>query len=134
VSPAGFEAQSAELLAARPIGSTFWVRVQGQSMWPLLRSGDEVQAVRCGVDAVRPGDVAVVHRPGAPLVVHVVASTSPLRTEALLGAADPPEYQVIARAVTLRRGGVVLAWTRPAAAALRGLRLAYRLLRRPNAK
>ena len=56
-----------QVLRQLPEGGTLWVRGLGRSMWPLLRSGDSLQVLRCAAEAVAPGDLAVLLRALAPL-------------------------------------------------------------------
>jgi mycothiol synthase len=76
-------------------------------MWPLLRSGDAVQVLRCGAEAVSPGDIAVLARAGGGLTAHLVTGTSPLRTASFLGREDP-SAELLGRVVRVRTRGLVL--------------------------
>lgn len=93
------------VLVASPPGTRLWVRGLGRSMWPLLRSGDSLQVLRCGADAVAPGDVAVLLRADGGLTAHLVTGTSPVRTASLLGREDP-SAELLGRAVRVRTRGV----------------------------
>ncbi len=100
-------AELAAFLAASPPGTRLWVRGLGRSMWPLLRSGDAVQVLRCGAEAVAPGDIAMLARAGGGLTAHLVTSTSPLRTASFLGREDP-SAELLGRVVRVRTRGLVL--------------------------
>lgn len=91
-------------LAASPPGTRLWVRGLGRSMWPLLRSGDAVQVLRCGAEAVAPGDIAVLRRADGGLVAHLVTEASPVRTASLLGREDP-SAELLGRVVRVRTRG-----------------------------
>ncbi|PTL83806.1 N-acetyltransferase [Vitiosangium sp. GDMCC 1.1324] len=97
----------AELLRHLPEGGTLWVRGLGRSMWPLLRSGDAVQVLRCGAEAVAPGDLAVLLRADGGLTAHLVTGAAPVRTASLLGREDP-SAELLGRVVRIRTRGLVL--------------------------
>jgi len=100
---------SADVLAARPLGSRFSVRGVGRSMWPLLMSGDRLVVERCSLDAVRPGEIAVLRAPDHHLIGHLVVDTRPFRTSAFLGARDRTDLILLGRVVAIRRAGVRVA-------------------------
>lgn len=100
------------LLRELPQGSRLWLKGLGNSMWPLLRSGDPVQVARCGLESVALGDIAVLTRAGRGLVAHVVLSRSPLRTASLLGVEDPPA-ELLGRVERVRTREHVLVLARP---------------------
>lgn len=106
-----------EVLESLPPGQRLWVRGAGRSLYPLLRSGDSVRVQRCGPEALALGDVALV-RHGRQLVAHVVVSTRPWRTAALLGGVDPEDGVTLGRVVAVRRGRWVLPLPRPFSPAL----------------
>jgi mycothiol synthase len=93
-----------EVLRRLPEGATLWVRGLGRSMWPLLRSGDSVQVLRCGEEAVAPGDLAVLRRADGGLVAHLVTAASPVRTASLLGREDP-SAELLGRVIRVRTRG-----------------------------
>lgn len=93
-----------EVLRRLPGGATLWVRGLGRSMWPLLRSGDSVQVLRCGEEAVAPGDLAVLLRADGGLTAHFVTATSPVRTASLLGREDP-SAELLGRVIRVRTRG-----------------------------
>lgn len=95
------------LLRELPQGSRLWLQGLGQSMWPLLRSGDYVQVARCAPESVALGDMAVLARAGGGLMAHVVISRSPLRTASLLGVEDPPA-ELLGRVERVRTRSQVL--------------------------
>jgi mycothiol synthase len=76
-------------------------------MWPVLRSGDAVQVLRCGEDAVAPGDIAVLVREDGGLTAHIVVRTAPVRTASLLGREDAAA-ELLGRVIRLRTRGVEL--------------------------
>ncbi len=97
----------AELLRQLPEGHRLWVRGLGRSMWPLLRSGDAIQVLRCGAEAVAPGDLAVLVRADGGLTAHLVTGKAPLRTASFLGVEDAPA-ELLGRVVRVRTRGLVL--------------------------
>ncbi|MCP3144282.1 GNAT family N-acetyltransferase [Pyxidicoccus xibeiensis] len=101
-----------DVLESLPPGQRLWVRGAGRSLYPLLRSGDSVRVLRCGPGQLARGDVALMRR-GRQLVAHVVVSTRPWRTAALLGSEDPPGGVTLGRVVAVRRGQWVLPLPRP---------------------
>ncbi|WP_375767535.1 N-acetyltransferase [Archangium gephyra] len=94
-----------QLLRHLPEGGTLWVRGLGRSMWPLLRSGDSLQVLRCAAEAVAPGDLAVLLRADGGLTAHLVTGTSPVRTASLLGREDP-SAELLGRVIRVRTRGV----------------------------
>jgi hypothetical protein len=92
------------VLRRLPEGATLWVRGLGRSLWPLLRSGDSVQVLRCGAEAVAPGDLAVLLRADGGLTAHLVTATSPVRTASLLGREDP-SAELLGRVIRVRTRG-----------------------------
>ncbi|MFY0570878.1 N-acetyltransferase [Archangium lansingense] len=94
-----------QVLRALPLGRTLWVRGLGRSMWPLLRSGDSVQVLRCAAEAVAPGDLAVLLRADGGLTAHPVTGTSPVRTASFLGLEDPAA-ELLGRVVRVRTRGL----------------------------
>lgn len=96
-----------------------WIRVRGESMWPVLRAGDLAGFVR-RVEPAREGEVVVV-RAATGLIVHRVRDASP-RGLVLRGDAcvidDPalPPSRVLGRVESVFRGGALLSpaqWDRP---------------------
>lgn len=95
----------------------------GTSMWPELRAGDELRMVRVPYEAIRPGDILLVHQPhpacagepGRPvLLAHRVLKTYVESGRAMLvlkgdhrWVADPPVFyeQVVGRVEEARREG-----------------------------
>lgn len=75
-------------------------------MSPWLWSGDSLQFERCGEDALRPGDIALIRTPHGA-AAHIVRATRPLVTVNSRGVADKGA-DVLGRAVALRRGGRTL--------------------------
>ncbi|WP_052517900.1 hypothetical protein [Archangium violaceum] len=94
-----------QVLRQLPEGRTLWVRGLGRSMWPLLRSGDSIQVLRCAVEAVALGDLAVLLRADGGLTAHLVTGTSPVRTASLLGREDP-SAELLGRVIRVRTRGV----------------------------
>jgi hypothetical protein len=109
-----------ELLRSLPAGQAMWLPAAGNSLWPLVRSGDLLRVARGDEASLRPGDVALLEYPGA-LVAHLVERVEPLRTASSVGVVDPPALGVLGRVVALKRGGVTVPvprWSAPALAAL----------------
>jgi mycothiol synthase len=107
-----------ELLRSLSPGQAMWLPAQGNSLWPLVRSGDVLQVRRDAEAALAPGDIALLEYPGA-LVAHLVVRVKPLTTASSVGVVDPPALGVLGRVVALRRHGVrvgIPGWTRPALA------------------
>jgi hypothetical protein len=95
----------------------------GTSMWPELRAGDELRLVRVAYEAIRPGDILLVHqevpaRGGHPartvLLAHRVLKTYLESGRAMLvtkgdhrAVADPPVFyeQVVGRVEEAWRAG-----------------------------
>lgn len=106
--------ESALLKLAR--GESAWVEVQGQSMTPLLRSGDRVQVVPERDSTLQPGEIVLAVSQVGLFIVHRVVSQSD-RTVILRGDACPAPDPSLSRAqilgivVEARRGNrqIVLA-------------------------
>jgi Peptidase S24-like len=79
-----------------------WLPAAGNSMWPLIRSGDWV-FVEPIAYALRRGSVALVSV-DEQLIAHIVLRTNPLQTCSLLGVADRPAQAILARVSRVRRG------------------------------
>ncbi|SET34785.1 mycothiol synthase [Stigmatella erecta] len=123
----------AAFVESSPPGSRLWLRGAGRSLYPLLRSGDSVQVLRCGPEALSRGDVALV-RVGRRLIAHVVISTGPLVTASLLGKGDPAGVP-LGRVTALRRGWWILPLPRVMRPSLFvGQRMASALWARPLAR
>lgn len=98
--------QITELLRALEPGQVAWVPVAGVSLWPLLRTADQVRLCRASERALAQGDLALLARPDGQLICHLVASTTPLRTASSAGVEDPPGLEVLGRVDAVRRSGV----------------------------
>ncbi len=118
------------LLKAQPEGKVMWVAVRGRSMRPVLTGGESLKVVRCAVGALKSGDIAVMLRADGALISHLVVATQPLRTESFDGKADAPGLEVLARAIALRRGKLVVPLPRPSRVALLALQRAWSLATR----
>jgi hypothetical protein len=99
-------------VALEPVGS-LWLRVTGQSMYPIIREGDSVLLVR--PIRVRAGEVVLVDSPGGPLLHRVtcVCGTR-VRTRGDACRSADPEVDVgaiIAKALLARRGARIMALT-----------------------
>ncbi len=107
----------AALIETLAPGRVMWIQVRGRSLSPLLRGGEMLKVERCTAAQLSLGDLAVRLRADGILVCHLVTSTSPLRTESTQGLGDPPDAQVLARVLAVKRDGreVALArWLKPA--------------------
>lgn len=113
------------LLKAQPEGKVMWVAVRGSSMRPVLTGGESLKVVRCSEAALKPGDIAVMLRSDGALIGHLVVSTAPLRTESFSGTPDAPGLEVLARAVAVRRGSLVVPLPFVARSVLLGLQRAW---------
>ncbi|MDC0709907.1 GNAT family N-acetyltransferase [Stigmatella sp. ncwal1] len=123
----------AAFVESTSLGRRLWLRGAGRSLYPLLRSGDSIQVLRCGPEELSRGDVALV-RVGRRLIAHVVVSTGPLVTASLLGHGDP-EGVPLGRVTALRRGWWILPLPRVTRPSLfLGQRLASALWARPVAR
>jgi hypothetical protein len=118
------------LLKAQPEGKVMWVAIRGSSMRPILTGGESLKVRRCSPDALKIGDIAVMLRADGALVSHLVVATDPFRTESFIGTPDAPGLEVLARAIAVRRGKVVVPLPRPARFALLGLQRAWSLAAR----
>lgn len=94
-----------DVLALRPIGSMAWGVVQGRSMWPLLRVGDEVYVERCEAADLIRGELAVFRSAEGSWIVHVVTGARPLATATLRGRPDEDPGRVLGRVRRIRRRG-----------------------------
>lgn len=111
-----------ELLRSLPPGEAMWLPAAGNSLWPLVRSGDVLRVERGGEAGLRPGDVALLEYPGT-LVAHLVVGLRPLATASSVGVVDPPALGVLGRVVAFRRGRVTVPvprWSGPALARVPG--------------
>src|SRR5262249_13655725 len=77
-------------------------------MWPLIRSGDALLVRRCALDAIAPGDVAVVRTADRRFLAHVVLEVQPLRTATLRGVADPEPLELLGRVTRVYKTGFSL--------------------------
>jgi hypothetical protein len=91
------------LLDALPEGRSLWLTGLGRSMVPLLWPGDGVRVRRCGEEALRIGDLALVLRQDGRLSAHLVVRTGPLETRTFLGSRDAVQ-RVLGRVTEVRRG------------------------------
>lgn len=86
-----------------PIGGRLWLKAHGRSLWPFIREGDSLLAVRCPERELRPGHVAV--RVGAGvLVAHVVVGVDPLETASAAGIVDEAFGPGLGRVVKVKQG------------------------------
>ncbi len=107
----------AAVLSALPLGRVMWIQVRGRSLSPLLRGGEQLNVSRCTATELSRGDLAVRLRGDGVLVCHLVTSTSPLITESTQGLEDPPDAEVVARVLAVKRGDRELPlaqWLKPA--------------------
>jgi hypothetical protein len=114
--------------------AAFWIPVQGNSMWPRLRPGDEAELIDADASSIETGDV-VVARISSALVIHRLLS---VRGDHLLlrgdnsAAADPPipREHLLGVVGRVRRRGAILdrvSWDRaPGLFSLIALRLRRR--------
>ncbi len=116
-----------ELLKAQPEGKVMWVAVRGRSMRPILTGGESLKVKRCSQQTLRPGEIAVMLRTDGALISHLVVQTSPFRTESFDGKPDAAGLEVLARAVAVRRGAIVVPLAGPGRLALLGLQRAWKL-------
>ena len=83
------------------------IRVQGSSMLPSLRPGDEIEVLSCSVAQVNQGDIVACRRDDR-LFVHRVASVNPLVTRGdALSEADAPvaESEFLGTVARVQRNG-----------------------------
>lgn len=122
------------ILKAQPEGKVMWIAVRGSSMRPVLVGGENLKVVRCSAAQLEAGQIAVLLRADGVLVAHLVVGTRPVRTASFAGTVDPPGLEVLARAVTVRRGSVEVPMTPLARLALLGLQRVWSLasLARPT--
>ncbi len=115
----------------------WWIPVQGNSMWPRLRAGDEAELTYRDARSIREGDV-VVARVLDKIVIHRVAGLAEdqVRLRGDNSAADDPlvpRENVLGIVVRIRRRGAILesaAWDRmPGGLALLALRVQERARR-----
>lgn len=111
-------------------GQAMWLKTGGNSLWPIVFSGDVLRVERCGPEDVRKGDVAVVENRHGQLIAHLVVETSPVRTASSNGTLDEPPKQVLGRVTAFRRGQVVVPLPRSLAPVLGEVPGASRALRR----
>ena len=114
-----------EELEALPLGASVQVRVVGRCMWPLIRSGDLLLVRRCALDAIVPGDVAVVRTADRRFLAHVVLEVQPLRTATLRAVADPEPLELLGRVTRVSKKGFSLPLARLSRHLLRLLQRGY---------
>ncbi len=113
------------LLEALPEGRSLWLTGLSRSMVPLLWPGDGVRVLRCGEEALRAGELALILRQDGRLSAHLVVRTGPLETRAFLGGKDEVA-RVLGRVTEVRRGRLQI----PLPRATRGVLLGtHRVLR-----
>lgn len=98
-----------EFLEKQPLGKALWLHAVGRSMFPILRSGDALQVLRCEVSALAKGDIAVAQRSDGALIAHLVRATRPFSTTSFLGLADEDAGVFLGKAIAVRRGTTRLA-------------------------
>lgn len=118
------------LLESLGHGQVVWLRTGGNSLWPVVFSGDSLRIERCGPDGVEKGDIAVVEDAHGRLIAHLVVETRPVRTASTNGTLDEPPKAVLGRVTALRRGDVVLPVPRLLAPVLGEVPGVSRVLRR----
>lgn len=92
-----------EAFAQLPPGCTAALVVVGECMSPIIRDGDQVEALRCAAaDAVR-GDIVIV-RHSAGFRVHLLIGADPPKTGTLVGRRDHGDIEVLGRVIRVRRG------------------------------
>jgi mycothiol synthase len=96
------------------MGKTLWLHAVGRSMFPILRSGDALQVLRCEVSALAKGDIAVARRSDGALIAHLVRATKPFSTTTFLGRGDDDAGGFLGKAIAVRRGARKLALPRGA--------------------
>ena len=117
------------VLGALKIGATVWLRAQGNSMWPLVRSGARLRVRKTTVSSAKPGDIGVILLPRDRLVAHIVERTAPLVSVSVVGVVDPPGTW-LGRVEAVEEGGVRVPIPGGMRHALRVVPLAARRLRR----
>ena len=116
-----------ELLKMQPHGKVMWIAVRGRSMRPILTGGESLKVRRCREDALRAGEIAVMLRDDGALISHLVVGISPIRTESFDGKPDALGLEILARAIAIRRGALVMPLPRvPLLVLQRAWRLATR--------
>jgi hypothetical protein len=118
------------LLESLGDGQVVWLKAAGNSLWPVVLSGDSLRVERCGPDGVGRGDIAVVEDPHGRLLAHLVVQAKPVRTASTNGRLDEPPKAVLGRVTAVRRGALVFPVPRLLAPVLGGLPGVSRLLRR----
>lgn len=101
-----------DLMAEAGTGE-FRLHVQGRSMWPTLRPGDEVQITSVSPETLRPGDWIVVRGTSAPLIHRFLGFTRDgrLRTKGDAHRAPDPYWSreaLLGRATMFMRDGVAI--------------------------
>jgi hypothetical protein len=90
---------------------SFWLRITGSSMSPLLRESDSVLLI--GGETAQVGDVVFVDAGGLPILHRLVACADHvIQTKGdACAAVDPdvPTGAVLARAILARRGDTLIA-------------------------
>jgi hypothetical protein len=108
--------------AALAAGQTLRLRVSSDSMWPLLRAGDEIVVSPTTTGELRPGDLVVRAAADQPFVVHRLRRVAGERLitqgDGLLRGDPPwPAAELLGRATAAWRAGRSLAlhawWSRP---------------------
>jgi GNAT superfamily N-acetyltransferase len=94
-----------EELEGLPLGASLQVQVVGRCMSPLIRSGDALLVRRCALEAIAPGDVAVVRTADRRFLAHMVLEANPLRTATLRGVADPEPLELLGRVIRVCKTG-----------------------------
>ncbi len=119
-----------QFLKSLALGQRVWLPALGQSLWPILLSGDVLHIERCVEEVLRPGDIAVLIFPDGKLVAHVVSQTSPLVTVSSIGKVDPAAREMLGKVVAFRRRGVEIQIPERASHVVKLIPRTARLLRR----
>jgi hypothetical protein len=96
-----------QLFDALESGERMWFSTSGNSMWPLVRSGESIWVEKAAPSDLRVGELAMVECFAEVLVAHVISQVHPLVTTSLMGVRDAPGARPLGRVIAVKKWGRV---------------------------
>jgi hypothetical protein len=93
---------------ALQLGESMWFSTSGNSLWPLVLSGDEIEVQKIPERELRVGDLALVQFANGSLVAHLVVHINPLITSSSVGVFDT-NVKGLGRVTKVKKFGRVVA-------------------------
>jgi hypothetical protein len=96
-----------QLFDALESGERMWFSTSGNSMWPLVCSGESIWVEKVEPTHLRVGELALLACFADVLVAHVISQVHPLVTTSLMGVRDAPGARPLGRVIAVKKGGQV---------------------------